>query len=104
MAKFSLAPHMPNMMTNATNPAAVTPPVRTRSGSAGPPHVTASARGGETDPSQATGRVKKRDNQLHRARVLEVRIQSLQQRVNKLSVPEEAIAREEAAVALTSRS
>jgi len=76
MAKFSLAPHMPNMMTNATNPAAVTPPVRTRSGSAGPPHVTASARGGETDPSQATGRVKKRDNQLHRARVLEVRIQS----------------------------
>jgi hypothetical protein len=29
---------------------------------------------------------------------------SLQQRVNKLSLPEEAIAREEAAVALTSRS
>ena len=28
------------------------------------------------DPSQATGRVKRRDNQLHRARVLEVRIQS----------------------------
>ena len=28
----------------------------------------------------------------------------LQQRVNKLSVPEEAIAREEAAIALTSRS
>jgi hypothetical protein len=28
------------------------------------------------DPSHATGRVKRRDNQLHRARVLEVRIQS----------------------------
>ena len=28
------------------------------------------------DPSQVTGRVKGRDNQLHRARVLEVRIQS----------------------------
>jgi hypothetical protein len=28
------------------------------------------------DPSQATGRVKRRDNQRHRARVLEVRIQS----------------------------
>src|SRR6516165_4981778 len=28
------------------------------------------------DPSQATGRVKRHDNQLHRARVLEVRIQS----------------------------
>ena len=26
------------------------------------------------DPSQATGRVKRRDNQIHRARVLEVRI------------------------------
>ena len=29
-----------------------------------------------SDPSQATGRVKRRDNQLHCARVLEVRIQS----------------------------
>jgi len=28
------------------------------------------------DQSQATGRVKRHDNQLHRARVLEVRIQS----------------------------
>src|SRR6516225_5038897 len=28
------------------------------------------------NPSQATGRVKRHDNQLHRARVLEVRIQS----------------------------
>jgi len=28
------------------------------------------------DPSQATGRVKRHDNQLHRARVLQVRIQS----------------------------
>ena len=28
------------------------------------------------DPSQTTGRVKRHDNQLHRARVLEVRIQS----------------------------
>ena len=33
------------------------------------------------DPSQATGRVKRRDNQLHRARVLEVRIQSPQRGV-----------------------
>jgi len=28
MAKLSLAPHMPNMMANATNPAAMAPPPR----------------------------------------------------------------------------
>ena len=42
--------------------------------------MSAADRGGRVapppaDPSQATGRVKRRDNQLHRARVLEVRIQ-----------------------------
>ena len=42
--------------------------------------MSAADRGGRiapppADPSQATGRVKRRDNQLHRARVLEVRIQ-----------------------------
>jgi hypothetical protein len=31
MAKLSLAPHMPNMMANATTPAAVAPPIRKRS-------------------------------------------------------------------------
>jgi hypothetical protein len=43
--------------------------------------MSAADRGGRVapppaDPSEATGRVKRRDNQLHRARVLEVRIQS----------------------------
>jgi len=28
MAKLSLAPHMPTMMANATNPAAMAPPLR----------------------------------------------------------------------------
>ena len=42
--------------------------------------MSAADRGGRvapppTDPSEAIGRVKRRDNQLHRARVLEVRIQ-----------------------------
>ena len=42
--------------------------------------MSAADRGGRVapppaDPSQATGRVKRRDNQLHRARVLEVRVQ-----------------------------
>ena len=41
------------------------------------------------DPSQATGRVKRHDNQLHRARVLEVRIQSPPaERVCEPSVPQ----------------
>ena len=43
--------------------------------------MSAADRGGRvapppTDPSEATGRVKRRDNQLHRARLLEVRTQS----------------------------
>src|SRR6516225_8430766 len=61
------------------------PQGRSGEGGAVPPRRLVSAldadRGGRVappaaDPSQATGRVKRHDNQLHRARVLEVRIQS----------------------------
>ena len=52
------------------------------------------------DPSQATGRVKRRDNQLHRARVLEVRIQSppAESQVRTCLSREFAFLRREAAV------